>query len=164
MLGLPEVYTQLMLNPTRSAYRQLLSIKLKKWIIVLMQVILNQFLILKFSNWQIKNIILVFRNACCWFMFNLKSELICVIFSQFLVTKDTKGEMELFDRMFQKVTIWLNANSNIFSTNIYILWISIFIISNQLFLQSKLYMVPGSMFGCEKPGWFRIIFAVTPER
>jgi len=52
-------------------------------------------------------------------------------FSRFLITKDTKGEMELFDRMFQK---------------------------------SKLYMVPGSMFGCERPGWFRIIFAVTPDR
>jgi len=52
-------------------------------------------------------------------------------FSQFLISKDTKGEMELFDRMFQK---------------------------------SKLYLVPGSMFGCERPGWFRIIFAVTPDR
>ena len=31
-------------------------------------------------------------------------------------------------------------------------------------LQSKLYLVPGNMFGCEKPGWFRIIFAVTPDR
>ena len=30
--------------------------------------------------------------------------------------------------------------------------------------QSKLYLVPGNMFGCEKPGWFRIIFAVTPDR
>jgi len=52
-------------------------------------------------------------------------------FSQFLTSKDTKGEMELFDRMFE---------------------------------ESKLYLVPGNMFGCEKPGWFRIIFAVTPDR
>ena len=29
-------------------------------------------------------------------------------FSQFLISKDTKGEMELFDRMFQKVKICSN--------------------------------------------------------
>ena len=76
------------------------------------------------------------------------------ILSQFLVTKDTKGEMELFDRMFQQVR----------SLHHFLFWISTVSIWNQLFPQIKLYMVPGSMFGCEKPGWFRIIFAVTPER
>ena len=34
----------------------------------------------------------------------------------------------------------------------------------QLFTEAKVYLVPGSMFGCNIPGWFRIIFAVTPER
>ena len=34
----------------------------------------------------------------------------------------------------------------------------------QLFTEAKVYLVPGSMFGCKIPGWFRIIFAVTPER
>ena len=80
------------------------------------------------------------------------------ILSQFLVTKDTKGEMELFDRMFQQV------RARFFLSFISFFWISTVSISNQLFPQIKLYMVPGSMFGCEKPGWFRIIFAVTPER
>jgi aspartate/methionine/tyrosine aminotransferase len=30
--------------------------------------------------------------------------------------------------------------------------------------EAKVYMVPGSMFGCREPGWFRIIFAVSPDR
>ena len=34
----------------------------------------------------------------------------------------------------------------------------------QLFTEAKVYLVPGSMFSCKIPGWFRIVFAVTPER
>ena len=68
--------------------------------------------------------------------------------------------MELFDRMFQQVRTRLNPD--FFSPSFP--FSDFHGISIQLFPQIKLYMVPGSMFGCEKPGWFRIIFAVTPER
>ena len=34
----------------------------------------------------------------------------------------------------------------------------------QLFTEAKVYLGPGSMFSCKVPGWFRIVFAVTPER
>jgi len=34
----------------------------------------------------------------------------------------------------------------------------------RLFDNHKVYLVPGSMFGCEIPGWFRIIFAVGEDK
>ena len=34
----------------------------------------------------------------------------------------------------------------------------------RLFDEAKVYLVPGSMFGCKVPGWFRIVFVVSPDR
>ena len=34
----------------------------------------------------------------------------------------------------------------------------------RLFDGAKVYLVPGCMFECKVPGWFRIIFAVSPDR
>ena len=34
----------------------------------------------------------------------------------------------------------------------------------RLFEEHKLYVVPGSEFGCIRPGWFRLIFAVSKDR
>ena len=32
------------------------------------------------------------------------------------------------------------------------------------FEDHKVYIVPGSMLGCKKPGWFRIIFAISQDK
>jgi len=60
-----------------------------------------------------------------------KAALFCwADFSKYLPSKDTAGEMKLF---------------------------------NDLMDKAKVYMVPGSEFGCKIPGWFRLIFAVKPS-